>query len=163
MRMIDADGSITDVPGLWLSIRAADCQQLIIYAPNRHVIGVIHAGWKGLKAGVIPSFFKKLKEEWGIDPSETFVAIGPSLCMKCAEFSDPLRELEGLDPQFFDGRHANLQGIADAQLETLGIPKSQRERHLDCTKCNNEMYWSYRGENRGKIIAGYCNVMACSL
>lgn len=163
MRTINADGSATDRSNLWLSIRAADCQQFIVYAPTHRVIGVIHAGWKGLKAGVIPSFFTMLKNEWGISPSQTLVGIGPSLCLKCAEFTDPKTELAGLDPKFFDSRHADLQSIADSQLEAMGVPRSQRERHPDCTKCNQETYWSYRGDDKQNVAKGFGNILACML
>lgn len=162
-RTEEADGLVTNANNLWLTIRAADCQQLIVYAPSKNVAGVVHAGWKGLKAGVIPSFFDMLKNEWNIDPSDTFVAIGPSLCTDCAEFTDPVTELAGLDPAFFHGRNADLRGIADWQLDELGVPTAHRERHPDCTKCKNDVYWSYRGGDREVVKSGYTNVMVCVL
>lgn len=162
-RTQQADGLATDAKNLWISIRAADCQQLVVYAPERHVAGVIHAGWKGLEAGVISAFFETMKNEWGISPRETYVGIGPSLCQKCAEFTDPVTELAGLDNRFFHGRHADLTGIADAQLDALGIPASQRERNPDCTKCRSDIYWSYRGGDKEKVLAGSTDVLACIL
>lgn len=162
-RTEEADGIITDQANLWLSIRAADCQQLIIYAPEAHVCGVIHAGWKGLKAEVIRAFFKTLEKTFGIQPSQTYVGIGPSLCEQCAEFTDPYRELEGLNTLFINGRNANLQAIADSQLDGLGIPRSQRERHADCTKCMSDIYWSYRGGDKEKVLSGYCNILVCRM
>jgi polyphenol oxidase len=162
-RTIEADALITNIPDLWLSIRAADCQQFVIYAPTHNVIGLIHSGWKGLKAGIIPAFFKKLHDEWGIDPKDTYVAIGPSLCTQCAEFTDPLMELSGLDPQFFHGRHADLRGIADRQLDEAGTSALKRERSPDCTRCMNDRYWSYRGGDKEKVQEGWTNVMAVRL
>ena len=43
-----ADGVITDAVGLPLAIRAADCQNFAVYAPEAHVGGVLHAGWSGM-------------------------------------------------------------------------------------------------------------------
>ncbi len=160
-RSEEADGVITSRSSLWLTIRAADCQQLVVYAPQKNVIGVIHAGWKGLKAGTILEFFNALMHEYDINASETFVGIGPSLCEKCAEFTDPVSELDGLNPRFFSGRHADLQGIADEQLDHIGVPRHQRERNPDCTKCMHEKYWSYRGGDNEKVAAGWCNVLSC--
>jgi YfiH family protein len=162
-RMLKADAITTDKNDLWLSIRAADCQQLIVYAPNQHVCAVVHSGWKGLRAGIIASCFRALKQEWNIDPADTYVGIGPSLCTDCAEFTDPVTELEGLAPKFFSGRNADLRGIADAQLNEIGVPVPQRERSPDCTKCNADTYWSYRGEDREQVKQGLCNVIACRL
>lgn len=159
-RSEEADGCITNRSSLWLTIRAADCQQLVVYAPEKNVIGVIHAGWKGLKAGTIPEFFNALMHEYGIQPSETFVGIGPSLCEKCAEFTDPISELAELNPTFFNGRNADLRGIADEQLDHIGVPRNQRERNPECTKCSNETYWSFRTQDREKVLLGFGNVLA---
>lgn len=158
-----ADGLATDVPDLWLTTRAADCQSFVIYAPKQHIAAVLHSGWKGLKAGAILELFATLKREWSIDPSDVSVGIGPSICETCAEFTDPATELAGLDPQFFHGRHADLRGIADAQLDAVGVPKTRRERNPDCTKCRSDMYWSYRGGDLDAVKKGYTDVLACAL
>lgn len=162
-RAEQADASATDAAGLWLSIRAADCQQLVVYAPEAHVCAVIHAGWKGLRAGIIPSLFTLLENGWSIRPAETLVGIGPSLCTGCAEFTDPAAELAEFDRRFFHGRNADLQGIADWQLGTLGIPPERRERHPGCTRCEADVFWTYRGGDREKVQSGHTNVIACSL
>lgn len=162
-RLMEADAVTTDAADLWLTIRAADCQQIVIYAPDKDVIGAAHAGWKGLKAGVIPALLQHMKAAWGIDTSKAHVLAGPSLCTDCAEFTDPITELTGLDPNFFDGRNADLRGIADAQLVEAGIPKENIIRSADCTKCMNETYWSYRGGDEEKVGGGWGNVMAVKL
>ena len=157
-----ADGMITDVIGLPLVIRIADCQNLCVVAPEKRVMGALHAGWRGLVAGAIEEFFAVLKKEWKIDPKDTWIAAGPSLCQACAEFTDPLKELPGIDPKFFDGRCVDLRGIADAKFAALGVPKDRIERHPDCTRCNPETYWSYRAE-RSDVARGKHNLMVCTL
>lgn len=159
-RMIEGDAAATITPNLWLTIRAADCQQIAIYAPGKNVIGIAHAGWKGLKAGVVPALLQRMKAEWGIDGSKTIAIAGPSLCTSCAEFSDPTVELAGLDEHFFHGRNADLRSIADAQLMHEGILQQNIIRSLDCTKCMNGLYWSYRGEDKEKVKEGWGNVLA---
>jgi copper oxidase (laccase) domain-containing protein len=158
-----ADGLVTDATMLALSVRSADCQSFVIYAPKQHVIGVLHVGWRGLQSGAIPALFSTLKGEWGIEPKETFVGAGPSLCQKCSAFSNPEMELPTIDRSFVDGRYADLRGAADAQLSTLGIPAPQRERHPDCTCCHPERYWTYRGGDRGAVKEGERNLLACVL
>ncbi len=158
-----ADGIATDEVNLALGILMADCQCFVVWEPQKKVAGLIHAGWKGLMRGVIPAFFETLKKEWGIEPSETFVAAGPSLCMQCSQFTDPKKELTGVDEKFFDERLVDLQGIADDQLDRLGIPSSHRERHPDCTRCRSDKYWSYRGPDREMILEGWENMLSCSV
>ncbi|MBI5155938.1 polyphenol oxidase family protein [Candidatus Peregrinibacteria bacterium] len=158
-----ADAIATDEMNLTLGILMADCQCFVVYEPKKKIAGLIHAGWKGLIRGVIPAFFTTLKEEWGIKPSQTFVAAGPSLCQQCSQFTDPQQELPGIGKKFFDGRLVDLQGIADDQLEKLGVPSEQRERHPDCTRCHSDTYWSYRGPDRDMILEGWENMLSCRI
>jgi copper oxidase (laccase) domain-containing protein len=59
-RTEEADGMITDVPGLALNLRVADCQSFVIFSPKKNVLGLLHVGWRGLISGAIPEFFAVL-------------------------------------------------------------------------------------------------------
>ena len=162
-RMAGADGLATDHPGLALSVRFADCQAFIIYAPTKDVVSVLHAGWRGLHAGAIPELFRTLKSEWNLDPHDLWVAAGPSLCRACAAFTDPRRELPSVPQKFIDGHQVDLRGFADDQLFTLGLPLAQFERSPECTRCCRNTYWTYRGGDREEVKAGQRNLLACAL
>lgn len=159
----EADGVLTDQQDMTLSIRVADCQAFVIYAPEQNVIGLLHAGWKGLVEGAISAFFEEMKREWNVDPSTVLIGAAPSLCMECAEFTDPVKELIGIDPKFFDGRHADLRAIADDQLMQCGITREHIERHPDCTKCRPDLYWSYREGEQDVVVKGLRNILTCAL
>ncbi len=162
-RIAGADGLVTDQQGLELFIRMADCQNFVIYEPERNIVGLLHAGWRGVIRGAIPEFFRVLKKEWGALPEETIVAAGPSLCTTCAEFSDPRKELPLMDSSFIHGRCVDLRGAADAQFRSLGVLPDRMERHPDCTRCHPEKYWSYRGGDREAVARGRNNALACML
>jgi polyphenol oxidase len=158
-----ADGVLTDTPKLDLIVRAADCQNFAIFVPEKNIIGVLHSGWKGLVAGAIPEFFRTLEHEFHVKSSDVFVAAGPSLCSSCAEFSDPISELPGIDQKHFSGRLVDLHSIADQQLLDAGVPATHLERHPDCTLCKNDVYLSYRGSDKEHVKAGLSNFLVCSL
>lgn len=160
-RTEQADGMITDVPDLALCLRVADCQSFIVFEPRRNAIGVLHAGWRGLVTDAIPEFFRTMKREWGIVPPETFVGAGPSLCARCADFSDPALELPSLPKEFIHGKTADLQGAATAQLLDLGVRPDRIERHADCTRCRPDLYWTYRGGDRDAVKNGHANMLVC--
>lgn len=162
-RTVQADALATDVPGLVLTIRTADCQPFLIYAPRHHVVALAHAGWRGLLAGILPATFDLLWEEWGIRPEDTFVAAGPSLCGECSAFTDPRSELPGIDPRFFDGRNVDLRGIAEDQLWKLGIREECLERQPECTACDSRTWWTHRGGDRDAVAKGSTNLLACRL
>jgi len=159
----EADGVITDQKGLFLMARAADCQNFVVYDSRLHIGGVLHAGWKGLLAGAIPEFFRVFSNAFGSDFADIFVAAGPSLCIGCAEFSDPVIELPGIDQKYFDGRHVDLQRIATDQLVSAGISPLNIERSPDCTCCHPETYLTYRGGDKSLVQSGLSNVLVLSL
>lgn len=162
-RVAGADGLITDASNLTLMIRIADCQALVLYDAKKNVVGNLHAGWRGVLCGAIPAFFEVLRKEWGSDPADIFVGAAPSLCKNCAQFRDPIEELPGIDPTFFEGRHVDLCGIADQQLADAGVLREHIERSPDCTKCRPDLYWSYREGNPEAVREGYRNVLACRI
>ena len=162
-RIEDADGLITDEAGLVLTVRWADCQNFIIYAPERHVVGLLHAGWRGLVSDCIPEYFEALRENFGIEPQETCVGAGPSLCKNCAEFSSPEKELPDVDPRFFDGRHVDLRALAKNSLLSLGVSEENFEASDDCTRCSPERYWTYRGGDSDEVKKGKINRLCCVL
>lgn len=162
-RTDEADGMITDAPDLALCLRVADCQSFVIYSPDDHVVGVLHVGWKGLIADAIPEFFRVLKREFAIDPEETFIGAGPSLCTKCADFTDPARELPSIPKEFIHGKTIDLRSAATAQMLTLGVFSNRIERHPDCTRCHPDRYWTYRGGDREAVKTGHCNMLICAL
>ena len=162
-RTEQADGLITDQSNLVLTIRTADCQPILIYAPDAHVVGLLHAGWKGLVAGCIPAFFQTLSATCNLQPQDCFVCIGPCLCMHCSDFSNPLLELSGIPKDLIDAKHADLRTWADRQLEEAGVLKDHIERMPDCTRCHPEKYWTYRGGDREEVKHGRTNVLACVL
>jgi YfiH family protein len=161
-RTLQADGLITDVKGLSLLIRFADCQNFVVYAPKHNVVGLIHAGWKGVVAGVIPEFFAVLKREWGIGAADVVVGAGPSLCTACADFTDPNTEVPTLKP-FIGGRCVDLIAAANKQFANAGVPAANIERMSECTRCNPETLWTYRGGHREEVKNGFTNCLVATL
>ncbi len=152
---------ITDVPGLALCIRWADCQNFVVCEPKKKILGTMHVGWKCLRDGTIPSMFKVLKDEFGVKGEDCLVAGGPSLCMKHSEFSDPLNEIPNVPPEFVSGKRVDLRGWSKQQLRDAGVTDSHIEIHPDCTRCHPEIFWTYRGGHREEVKKGHTNMVAC--
>lgn len=163
LRTEKADGMMTQTAKLVLCTRWADCQNFVIYVPAPEIMGVLHVGWRGVVAEAIPAFMQTLQEHWKIDPAHVFVGAGPSLCARCAEFTDPARELPNVPLQFVQGRHVDLQAAATAQWLACGIHPKHVERHPDCPKCMPEQYWTYRGGHREEVASGTSNMLVAVL
>ena len=90
--LTDSDGMITNVPGLVLYISVADCVPLYFYDPVKKVIALSHSGWKGTVNRIGEVTIRKMREQYGCDPSDIYTAIGPSICSDCYEISEDVAE-----------------------------------------------------------------------
>ena len=81
-----ADGLATDRPGVGLLIKQADCQAVILAAPQRGVIANLHAGWRGNAAGMPGKGVEFLAQRYGVEPNDLYAAVSPSLGACCGEF-----------------------------------------------------------------------------
>src|SRR4030042_2195605 len=76
-KTVKTDGLICDKKKLYLFLLIADCLPIIIYDPKREVIGLVHAGWKGLDKEIAEKAVKQLNDTYKSEPKDLIVAIGP--------------------------------------------------------------------------------------
>ena len=81
------DALVTSDNSLILGITTADCLPIIFYEPKNQVIGIAHAGWKGLVKGVIQNTVKKMIS-LGAQKKYIKSIIGPCIRVKSYEVND---------------------------------------------------------------------------
>ncbi len=136
------DGLWTDEPGLPLLALAADCLPLAL---ARAVAGgpgvaVLHAGWRGLLAGIVEAGVAALggRQTAAIGPS-----IGPCCFEVGEEVAEPYRDRFGAD--VVSGRRLDLWTAAERALREAGVERIER---VDlCTACNPELFFSHRRDH----------------
>ncbi len=79
LRIPNTDALITGDKGVFLSTTAADCFPIYLYDPVQEIVGIIHAGWKGILRGVIEFTIEKAENELGLLPQETLIYVGPGI------------------------------------------------------------------------------------
>ncbi len=135
-----ADGLVSAEPGLAPTVLTADCLPIAIAGDG--AVGMVHAGWRGLREGVIAAGVEAVRAA-GVD-GELSAAIGPGAGPCCYEVSDELRELFGDQPaDVHRGRNLDLKAIARHQLEQAGA----RQIHdiEICTICSDpRLLFSHR-------------------
>jgi YfiH family protein len=148
-RVFTADAMITDLPGMGLLVKQADCQAVILYDPARRVVSNVHCGWRGNVNGVLRAVVTAMEAEFGCDPSGLRAAIGPSLGPCCAEFVTH----QVIFPESFRSfmvreNYFDLCAISRSQLLTLGLKNEHIESAGLCTRCRTDLFYSYRAEGR---------------
>ncbi len=161
-----ADAMVSDLPNFCLAVAIADCAPVLLYDYFKRVIAVAHAGWKGTVKKIVVRTVSAMKNHFNCDPVDIYAGIGPSIGPCCYEvgpevidhvqksFTDTGKILSG---QSADG-HAflNLWRANRQLLIEAGVPKKNIEVAEECTKCNPDRFFSYRGqgEKYGRLAAG---------
>ena len=85
------DGLITNVPGLLLSIKTADCVPVLIVDVKRRAVGAFHAGWRGTVARIVEKGVGEMRRQFGSLPRDLRAAIGPCVRSCCYSIGDEVR------------------------------------------------------------------------
>lgn len=88
----DTDGLITDEPGIFLITSYADCMPILAYDPVKKVIGSAHSGWRGTLSEIGKELILKMNSEFGCDPQDIFVTVGPSIGPDSFEVKEDVAE-----------------------------------------------------------------------
>lgn len=157
----DVDVMVTREVDRPLVVLAADC--LPIVAAGRSTIGVAHAGWRGLAAGV-PDVLVSAFERLGERPADVRVAIGPAIGPCCYAVGDDVLDVfAASDPAAITRTRSgatsiDLRAIARDRLAVRGVGTvddvgrggSQR---AECTSCGDG-WFSHRRDARSGRHAG---------
>lgn len=149
----DTDGFYTDELGILLTLCYADCVPLFFIAPERGMIGIAHAGWKGTVKQIAAKMVELWKKE-GIVPKQIFAAIGPSICEKCYIVDKRVIEfvqkvLEDVEKKPYnlikeDQYSLDLREVNRLLLLKAGIPEQQILMTGYCSSCEQEHFFSHR-------------------
>ncbi len=135
-----------------IGVVTADCLPIVIYDPVTYTAGIVHAGWKGLQAGVFQVALKNMQKKLGVKLENLEVYLGPAARSCCYEVQQDFIEqfqkhqdsfdeifIKKDDKTYFDSR-AFITVIA----RSLGIDAQKiYTRYNVCTICNKS-FCSYR-------------------
>lgn len=152
----EADGMITDIPGIALGIKVADCQAVYLYDPVNKVIGNIHSGWKGTKKCILYNAVNLMKDKYNCNFNNIQVYFCPSICQKCFEVDKDVYlmfkdEFNNIDMYTIYKKDVNKYYIDTIALNkdlliSYGLLENNIYINNCCTKCNYNIFHSYRTE-----------------
>ena len=164
--VLEADGLVTDRPGVCLTIFSGDCIPVLLYDPVRRVIAAAHAGWRGTAAGIAARAAETMVRDYGCKPGDILAAIGPGIGPCCFEthrdVPDGLRAGMGADAEDFirplpggEKFQVDLKGANARFLERAGLDPARIALCPACTACRPDLFWSHRklGQRRGSMAS----------
>ncbi|MFP4556215.1 MAG: peptidoglycan editing factor PgeF [Bacteroidales bacterium] len=157
----NTDGFITNVPRLCIMTLAADCVPIIFFDPIKMAVGVAHAGWKGTALKIPSVLVESMKREFGSNPKDLIVGIGPSGGPSCYEVGNDVIEevakkfnvkkvIKNINGKtIFDMWEANTISLVESGVKPENIEVSDI-----CTISQNETFFSARHSDGGRFAAG---------
>ena len=141
------DALLTRAVGTVLLMRSADCLPIVFADPSRGVVGIAHAGWRGLAASLPGRVVAAFRRTYHTESRELHVAIGPAIRSCCyevgpefhARFTPFVHERGGR-------RTCDLIGVALDQLRRCGVRPDRVTDTQHCTSCEPQHWFSLRRE-----------------
>lgn len=148
-----ADAAWTTTPNTVIAVLTADCLPIVIADTKGTIVGVVHAGWRGLAAGIIGSLFLRLQQH--VDSNTCWQAwIGPAISQRYFEVGQEVYDvfvqknpalasyfIPTLTPKKY---LASLSGIAAFEISNITKNKTTINFSNACTYAEKNKYYSYR-------------------
>jgi purine-nucleoside/S-methyl-5'-thioadenosine phosphorylase / adenosine deaminase len=146
-----------------LAVFSADCLAVVIADPERPVLAIAHAGWRGTVAGILPRLVRLLVARFDARAERLVALIGPSIGPCCYEVDEPVvgplgrafpRDVtrwvrpRAAGKWWLDLWRANADQLAAAGLRPDAIANARL-----CTACRGDLFYSYRREGPGLRLA----------
>ncbi|WP_114970489.1 peptidoglycan editing factor PgeF [Rhodoferax ferrireducens] len=168
-----ADGCITDQPGLACTIMVADCLPVLFTNAPGSLVAAAHAGWRSLAGeqgdGILERIFERFSALAPVDSAQEAIKIiawlGPCIGPDKFEVGDEVRDafaahdpaaLAMFRPQGAGKWLANLAGLARLRLAALGVTQIYGNDGSSpwCTVSNSSRFFSYRRDGvSGRMAA----------
>ncbi len=162
-----ADGVISvlarDGGSLAPSVRTADCVAVLVADGDAAVVAAVHAGWRGIAAGIGSSTVSRFAAE-GVPADRLVVALGPAIRGCCYEVGDEV--VAQLDARCGAARAhvatdragrvtVDLHTALRTQLAAAGVPPESIYGAPWCTRCRTDLFFSFRaeGQSAGRSMA----------
>ena len=158
-RVGEGDALMTDVPGVRVGVRTADCIPILLVDPRSRAVAAVHAGWRGTAQDICSKTVVAMRRQFGSRPEDLLAAVGPGIGPCCYQvgaevavgFQDIFPERDDLDqPAHLDLPEANQRNLLLAGLRRNHVWVARL-----CTFCSGEEFFSWRRERSqaGRMVS----------
>jgi polyphenol oxidase len=153
-----ADGAVSHSPGVVLCVMTADCLPVLLSDADGKVVGIAHAGWRGLAAGVIEATINRMQ----VPPARVVAYLGPAISRNAyevgAELLDRFVQQDAANAGSFvskgNGKYwCDLYSLATRRLTRLGV--SAIYGGSFCTHADAARFFSFRRDGQTGRMASF--------
>ncbi len=146
-RGVEADGAVARSAGAVIGVLTADCLPVLFCDVEAKVVGVAHAGWRGLAAGILEATIEKM----AIEPGRLMAYLGPGIGVEVYEVGEEVQDtfarvdagaVQAFMPHTPGKFFADLYLLARQRLAKTGIMATHGGQF--CTFAEEDRFFSYR-------------------
>jgi YfiH family protein len=160
-RFDEGDAMVSDMPGVSMGIRTADCLPLLIADRVKGTAAAVHCGWRSLALGLAGKAVRTMTQLMGSEGAHLLAAIGPSIGPCCYEVGEEVKEAfshfrssDGLFVERDKSQYLDLASGVKTQLIMEGMTPETIDEIVGCTSCNPELFWSWRArKEEGRMVS----------
>jgi hypothetical protein len=150
------DGLWSEEQGVSMLAMSADCLPIAVArTAGSPALALLHAGWRGLAAGVVASGVSALRST-SSNGAALAAIVGPAIGPCCYEVGREVSEL--FDADLTEDGKLDLWSAAERALAAAGVERIER---VDlCTRCNPQLFFSHRRDGRARGVQGVLGAVA---
>lgn len=159
-RIEQTDALITAEPGIILTTTHADCAPIYFFSPEKRAVGLAHAGWRGIVAGLPGNVVQAMHSHFDCRPEELRIAIGPVICTRHypvrTHIARRFEERFGGDVLLRVGKRIHLDLVRSIYLDfgSAGVPTENIESSKTCNYCELTLSsWRRDGNDMDPMLA----------
>jgi len=146
------DGHVTLAPGLALTVSVADCVPVFLVEPERHAVGLLHAGWRGIAEGIVEAGVRAMAGSGIQEPGQLLMHLGPAICGECYEVGPEVFERLKL-PTPVRASTVDLRSVVRRRAIDAGLDPGRITTSGHCTRCGPGRFFSHRAGAAGRQVA----------
>lgn len=146
------DGHVTRASGVVLAVSVADCVPVALVDPARRAVALLHAGWRGVAAGILERGLAVMEERLLARADELHVHLGPAICGRCYEVGPEVHRGLGL-PEPSAPEPLDLRAVAAERALAAGVRPDRLTVSTWCTRCGDSPFFSHRGGRPERQVA----------
>jgi len=152
---------VSNIPGVSMGIRTADCLPLLIADRVKGTAAAVHCGWRSLALGLAGKAVRVMTGIMESKVGDLLAAIGPSIGPCCYEVGEEVKEAfshfrssDGLFAERDKSQYLDLASGVKTQLIMEGMTPETIDEIVGCTSCNPELFWSWRArKEEGRMVS----------
>lgn len=138
------DGLITQDKNVFLSVTFADCLPIFYFVPKHNIVGLAHAGWRGVAKNLAAKMVQVLSQDFQVKESEILVGIGPHICQQHYQVGAEVTRAFAQYPEALDSDYLDLEKVVKTQLGDAGVLSANISSNNLCTFERSDLFFSYR-------------------